>query len=973
MISSNFYTGVVENRDDPLKLGRCQVRIVGCHTENKSQLPTADLPWAMPVQSITSASMNGIGWTPVGPVNGTWVLIAFTDTDQQQPIMLGTLGGIPQSKAATIATEESDSDMIATDGGILVDSSGAEVTNASGIPVTVGTADAQAKPPSTAKSTSEADVPNLTEQKTPNKPADTVLKQDITTDPPKGSTANPTIAKQNIKYLLDACDKVGLTSKYAKCAILGICGGESSWLCIEEGSYYTKASSLSAIFKRSFPTEESAQPYVKWQGSKADFFRKVYSPDGNGKLVGHKDPDDGAKYYGRGFNQITGKSLYLQLQKYLATKGVVVDFVNKPQSLVEDPATSALATAAFYAINVKHDQNDPGYFVAALKRTGADANGTGYAKKQKFYEYFLGAAVAVDSTNKPSADDQKVYTKEEVKDLPPAKQAALLEDRSDSNNIGFKDPKGKYPLRNLLDEPDTNRLARGVIKETAIEFKDSVRTIAIPAANGDDSWDQPLAPFGGMYPYAKVLETESGHLFVLDDTPENETLSLYHKQGTFLDIDANGTQVNKIVGDGYTIIDRNGSIFIAGKANLTVGNGVNILVQGTADIQVDGYATVNLQNNADIGVGGDLNLAVGGNFKVQAGGSIDFKTEAKFGIEAATTITNKAGTSFGLTAGENISMKATGKFYADSAGDTHIHAAGAVYNTAGGDNHIRAGGNINVDGTQFHGQEGAAGTADGAPAVEANTVALTYLDFSEGRSNQFNYLTTPVRPSPPVQLKYAIEEENNALSADFIANPDKYKNPEAAEGGVKENYPGTPKDDGQGKSLIATNTTGDIFLFLQKQLQLAQSGYWSETGMGGAVSNANITRIWADLGYPKSGLWTTDQTAWCMGFVNWTLKQCGYRYVQTASAAEITTNPGRWSATKLSSFAEAQPGDIAFWRYRHVNFVYSNKNGKLTFVGGNQADKAANNPSGGTVNNSWPSGTTDGGGTLVAIYRPSKA
>jgi hypothetical protein len=27
---------VVENRDDPLKIGRCQVRIVGLHTENKT-------------------------------------------------------------------------------------------------------------------------------------------------------------------------------------------------------------------------------------------------------------------------------------------------------------------------------------------------------------------------------------------------------------------------------------------------------------------------------------------------------------------------------------------------------------------------------------------------------------------------------------------------------------------------------------------------------------------------------------------------------------------------------------------------------------------------------------------------------------------------------------------------------------------------------------------------------------------------
>ena len=58
-----FYTGVVENRSDPLQLGRCQVRIVGLHTHDKVQLPTNDLPWATPMQPVVSAAMNGIGFT----------------------------------------------------------------------------------------------------------------------------------------------------------------------------------------------------------------------------------------------------------------------------------------------------------------------------------------------------------------------------------------------------------------------------------------------------------------------------------------------------------------------------------------------------------------------------------------------------------------------------------------------------------------------------------------------------------------------------------------------------------------------------------------------------------------------------------------------------------------------------------------------------------------------------------------------
>ena len=89
-----FYSGIVENRSDPLQLGRCQVRIVGLHTHDKTQLPTNELPWALPVQQIGSAAMNGIGYTPVGPVEGTTVIIMFADEDQQQPIILGTIGGI---------------------------------------------------------------------------------------------------------------------------------------------------------------------------------------------------------------------------------------------------------------------------------------------------------------------------------------------------------------------------------------------------------------------------------------------------------------------------------------------------------------------------------------------------------------------------------------------------------------------------------------------------------------------------------------------------------------------------------------------------------------------------------------------------------------------------------------------------------------------------------------------------------------
>jgi len=109
-----FYTGCVENRLDPLKLGRCQVRILGLHTEDKVLLPTIDLPWAYPLGSINSASISGIGWSPTGVVQGTWVLVIFMDECKQQPIMIGTLGGIPQTKAAMAISDASGGDLVTT-------------------------------------------------------------------------------------------------------------------------------------------------------------------------------------------------------------------------------------------------------------------------------------------------------------------------------------------------------------------------------------------------------------------------------------------------------------------------------------------------------------------------------------------------------------------------------------------------------------------------------------------------------------------------------------------------------------------------------------------------------------------------------------------------------------------------------------------------------------------------------------------
>ena len=91
-----WFVGVVEDRADPKSLGRLRVRCLGYHTENLDKLETKDLPWAHVMNPITSATVSGLGQSPLGAVEGSWVVGFFQDgADAQMPIIIGTLPGIP--------------------------------------------------------------------------------------------------------------------------------------------------------------------------------------------------------------------------------------------------------------------------------------------------------------------------------------------------------------------------------------------------------------------------------------------------------------------------------------------------------------------------------------------------------------------------------------------------------------------------------------------------------------------------------------------------------------------------------------------------------------------------------------------------------------------------------------------------------------------------------------------------------------
>jgi len=86
-----WYTGIIEDIDDPLNLNRVRVRCIGFHSMDTSAITTADLPWATVIMPVTSASIKGNGGNHHLEV-GSWVVGFFRDgSSAQDPMVMGSV------------------------------------------------------------------------------------------------------------------------------------------------------------------------------------------------------------------------------------------------------------------------------------------------------------------------------------------------------------------------------------------------------------------------------------------------------------------------------------------------------------------------------------------------------------------------------------------------------------------------------------------------------------------------------------------------------------------------------------------------------------------------------------------------------------------------------------------------------------------------------------------------------------------
>jgi predicted chitinase len=157
----------------------------------------------------------------------------------------------------------------------------------------------------------------------------------------------------------------------------------------------------------------------------------------------------------------------------------------------------------------------------------------------------------------------------------------------------------RYPSR--LKESTLSRLARNEkIIETPIQSKRDSTFKSIPMVGGG-VYDEPSTPYATVYPYNRVMETESGHILEFDDTPGAERIHIYHRSGTSDEYHPDGTKVTRINADAYEVVlsDKhvyiNGDIHITAKNDVNIKAGKNVNIEAGQDVRVKASGAIKTQ------------------------------------------------------------------------------------------------------------------------------------------------------------------------------------------------------------------------------------------------------------------------------------------------------------------------------------------------------------------------------------------
>ena len=252
------------------------------------------------------------------------------------------------------------------------------------------------------------------------------------------------------------------------------------------------------------------------------------------------------------------------------------------------------------------------------------------------------------------------------------------QDKLQSQTVGFIDTSSTFPDNEYSGRTETNKLATGDVNGTIVQEKTTDRILGVRLPD-NESFDQPDNPYNSEYPYNKVIQSESGHIVELDDTPGSERIHIFHKTGSFIEIDQTGSIVKRTKGSSYEFVDKNDHLSILGEGRISVGGSMKIFVSGNANIEVEGDTNIKCFNDIEMEAAGKLNLSAteeinlrSSNINIQSTAFTNLKTDGDTFISSTGSIHNKSNSSMFFQTLDALNLKSTNNINADGS-EIHLN------------------------------------------------------------------------------------------------------------------------------------------------------------------------------------------------------------------------------------------------------------------------------------------------------------
>ena len=615
-----IYRGVVEDRKDPEKLGRCKIRILGIHTELKIKtktegIPTDELPWAEQANGLFEGSISGFGiWTV--PLQGSHVFVFFEDGNVQCPRYFASVPGRPTNQYFDAALEKAARDTFK----------------------------------GYKKSTKDS-AKQLYER----------LKN------------NP----NDIEFLNS--NKLGAVSKRWESGSKGplcISSGKGDPGGVSYGSYQfaSKTGSVQP-FINSLPAELQQNFVGKTPGTNE--FNTAWTDSvnqvGTEKFHEYEHNFIKKKYYDSAANKIKNTNGINADKRCAGIQDMIWSC-----SVQHGPGGAA---KLFKNAGVTGDMTDEEIINAVYtersqlnKYFKSSGNSMKAGLQQRFQaEHKMILAKCKESLPPEDEipDELKNATEESLEKDTQKDENDFIESFKDDFNenfvpsfsdIGFSDPDGKYPLLNKLNESDFHRLSRGETNKTVLDYRNqNLDGLKEPIKNADDStWKEPEANWSPEYPDNIVMATHKGIVIELDNTENAERIHMYHPSNSYIEIDPDGNMITRNNSNKYEIVLISKYIHIKDNEFKTIDGNKQKFVKGDETYKVSGNQKETIEQNVERIIGINYKDSIGNNETKKIGNNETREIGSNFSEKIGGSRTLKVSGSENITIGGSTTKNVSG-------------------------------------------------------------------------------------------------------------------------------------------------------------------------------------------------------------------------------------------------------------------------------------------------------------------------